>query len=166
LWLGDVSIVGLAGAVGAKVKAAERNDLRDVDQLLMAQAVGPNSMYAGLVQLGRKNLVDHFDLAERLIRLGLKAQSQSRAALETLAAIKNPTTVFARQANVAHGPQHVNNLVAVARPTHARAGDPESAPNQLLEAHGERLDDGTADTAIPGDQTVAAGGIRNRPTND
>jgi hypothetical protein len=39
----------------------------------MTQAVGLNSMYAGLVQLGRKKVVDHFDLAERLIRLGLKA---------------------------------------------------------------------------------------------
>ena len=36
------------------MQGIEGNDLRDVDQLLMTQAVGLNSMYAGLVQLGRK----------------------------------------------------------------------------------------------------------------
>jgi hypothetical protein len=37
--------------------------------------------------------------------LALKAQSQCRATLETLAAIKNPQPVaFVRQANIAHGP--------------------------------------------------------------
>jgi hypothetical protein len=87
---GDVSIEGLAAVLHAKVKAADRNDLHDVDALLMAQAVALNSMFAGLIQLGRKNLSKHFDGAERLMRLGLKAQSQSRAALETLAAIKSP----------------------------------------------------------------------------
>jgi hypothetical protein len=37
------------------------------------------------------------------MRFGLKAQAQCRATLETLAAIKNPPTVFARQANIADG---------------------------------------------------------------
>jgi hypothetical protein len=56
----------------------------------MAQAVAPNAMFTGLVQLARRSLVDHFDFAERLMRIGLKAQSQSRATLETLATIKPP----------------------------------------------------------------------------
>jgi hypothetical protein len=43
---------------------------------------------------------------EAYLRLGLKAQSQSRATLETLSRIKNPQPVaFVRQANIAHGPQ-------------------------------------------------------------
>jgi hypothetical protein len=168
LWLGDVSIEGLFDVIRAKVNAAERNDLRDVDQLLMAQAVALNSMFAGLVQLARKNLADHFDGAERLMRLGLKAQSQSRATLETLAAIKNPPTVFARQANVAQGPQQVNNVVAVAGSAlaaHARAGNSESEPIELLEAHGERLDACTAETAITGNQAMAPMGTRHRTEN-
>src|SRR5690606_26950893 len=45
----------------------------------------------------------------RYMRLALKAQSQCRTTLETLAAIKNPPVVFAKQANIAHGPQQVNN---------------------------------------------------------
>ena len=43
-------------------------------------------------------------LSGRYMRLTLKAQGQRRATLETLAAIKNPTTMFARQANITQGP--------------------------------------------------------------
>ena len=39
------------------------------------------------------------------MRIALKAQSQCRATLETLAAVKNLPVVFARQANIAQGPQ-------------------------------------------------------------
>jgi hypothetical protein len=38
------------------------------------------------------------------MHLALKAQGQCRATLETLATIKSPPMVIARQANIAHGP--------------------------------------------------------------
>jgi hypothetical protein len=43
------------------------------------------------------------------MRIALRAQAQCRATLETLAMIKNPPVVYARQANIANGPQHVKN---------------------------------------------------------
>jgi hypothetical protein len=47
------------------------------------------------------------------MRLALRAQGQCRATLETLAAIKNPPVVFARQANINNGgQQQVNNAPA------------------------------------------------------
>ena len=78
------------------------------------------------------------------MRIALRAQSQCRAALETLAAIKNPSSVaFVRQANIAHGPQQVNNGPGPGGPSRAR--EIEFTPNKLLEAsNGERLDSGTA----------------------
>ena len=76
------------------------------------------------------------------MRLALRAQGQCRATAETLAAIKNGPAVFARQANIAHGPQQVNNTLAV-----ARAGNVETAPNEPLEAHAKRLDSGTTSAA-------------------
>jgi hypothetical protein len=57
--------------------------------------------------------VERLDVAERMMRPGLKAQGQSRATLETLAAIKNPPMVFARQANIVHGPQQVSNTLSL-----------------------------------------------------
>jgi hypothetical protein len=68
------------------------------------------------------------------MRLALKAQSQSRATVETLAAIKNPPVVFARQANIAHGPQQVNNgLASNSTTASAHPGESASAPTELLE---------------------------------
>ena len=75
--------------------------------------------------------------------------------------MKNPPTVFAKQANIAHGPQQVNNSLTL-----ARAGNLQSAPNKLLEAHDERLEFGAAEATVRCDQTMATVGARNRPAND
>ena len=48
-------------------------------------------------------------MMERFMKLGLRAQNQCRSTLETLALLENPTMVFTHQADVAHGPQQVNN---------------------------------------------------------
>ena len=73
---------------------------------------------------------------EVLMRLALKAQSQARATAETLALMKNPMP-YIKQANIANGPQQVNN----GNP--ASAGKNQSPPNELLEhQHGNTLDIG------------------------
>jgi hypothetical protein len=73
------------------------------------------------------------------MRLALKAQSQCRATLETLATVKNPPVLFAKQANIANGPQQVNNGTPAPGP--APAGKVETISNELMEAQGaERLD--------------------------
>jgi hypothetical protein len=79
--------------------------------------------------------------------LGLKAQAQCRATLQTLFEMKNPQPVaFVKQANIASGPQQVNNGVASQPPSLARISANPS--NELLElSHEQRLDTGTAGTA-------------------
>jgi hypothetical protein len=60
------------------------------------------------------------------MRLALKAQSNCRATAEALAAIQNPTTVFAHQANVANAPQQINNgNIAATSAARAKKLDPE-----------------------------------------
>jgi hypothetical protein len=89
------------------------------------------------------------------LRLAMRAQAQSRATVETLANMKNPP-VYARQANIAQGPQQVNNGVVnhgVARPRL-----PQAPPTKLLEAHGERMDRGEASEATGGYPAVEAVG--------
>jgi len=69
---------------------------------------------------------------ETYLRLALKAQAQSRATLETLAAIKNPPVVFARQANINHGgQQQVNNGTAPAGERAAIGDGPKSSAEPL-----------------------------------
>jgi hypothetical protein len=89
----------------------------------------------------------------------------SRATLETPAPIKNPPTAFARQANIANGPQQVNNTTVVPDASRVRA-NPESVPTELLEAHVERVDTGAAQAPGRGDQAVETVGIVNRPQTE
>lgn len=89
---------------------------------------------------------------ETLLRLALKAQTQCRATLETLAAIKNPPVIFAKQANIANGQQQINN---VSPATHA--GENENQQNELLtELPDEKMDARRTGTAIEVDKAVAA----------
>jgi hypothetical protein len=86
----------------------------------------------------------------------LKSQGQCRSTLETLANIKNPP-VFARQANIAAGPQQVNNRVAPDA-SRRRAALLDSPQSKLLEGACERMDGGTSGSAGDRDQAVAAVG--------
>ena len=60
------------------------------------------------------------------MRMAMKAQNQCRMTLETLATIKNPPVVFARQANINNGgQQQVNNGV---KPAAALPGADQQTP--------------------------------------
>ena len=79
---------------------------------------------------------------EAYMRMALRAQGQSRATLETLAAIKSPSSVaFVRQANIAHGPQQVNNGVPGTGSRAANSGNPQ---NEQSGDDNELLPDGRA----------------------
>ncbi len=165
---GDVNLTECLNALSDSAARVNKGDLREAEALLAAQAVSLNAIFTSLAHRARINMGEYLDAADRYMRLALKAQGQCRATLETLAAIKNPPTVFARQANIAQGPQQVNNTISLgSRDAQclARAGNSESEPNKLLEAHGERLDLGAADTTDAGDQALATVGTINRPAN-
>ena len=80
--------------------------------------------------------------------MAMKAQNQCRMTLETLAAIKNPPVVFAKQANInqGNGNQQVNN----GTPTPAsHAVKTINQQNELLEVQhgGETVDTRTKSSA-------------------
>ncbi|MEK6210790.1 MAG: hypothetical protein AABM64_10565 [Pseudomonadota bacterium] len=155
-WEGDSQEVNaLARELTAQVAAVNGGDLLRAEGMLIAQAHTLDALFNNLARRahGQEYLLQY----ETYMRLALKTQSQCRATLETLAAIKNPPSVaFVRQANIASGPQQVNNGI----PASSRAREIESEQNKLLELqHGERLDTGTAGTtggADPALATVAA----------
>jgi len=141
------------------VQAAERvnrGDLSSAEAVLTAQTVTLNAMFANLAY--QATATKNADLFERYLRLALKAQSQYRATCETLALLKNPP-VFTRQANIA-SQQVVNNGTMVAA---SRAGNSENAQNELLEAHGDRLDGSEASQAGACHKALAAVGSLDRP---
>jgi hypothetical protein len=156
---GELDLTTLADELAGQIAAVNRGEMRRAEGMLVAQAHTLEAIFHEMVRRAGLNLGEHLGAAETYMRLGLKAQSQCRATLETLAAIKNPAPVtFVRQANVAHGPQQVNN--GAQSPTEAsRARESENQPNKLLdERHGERLDSGTAKAPVGENSPLAAVG--------
>jgi hypothetical protein len=140
-------------------------DLARGEAMLVAQAHTLDAIFGNLARRARKteylNQLDHY------MRLALKAQSQCRVTWEAIAEMKNPRAVaFVRQANIAAGPQQVNNAAASGIAP-SRAEDSEkNAPNKLLEAKdGERLDTGTADATSESDPTLETVGAIDRTSN-
>jgi hypothetical protein len=147
----------LVASLRARSDKVNANDLGDVERMLANQATTLQSLFVRLAERGMNaELLPHY---EAHMRLALRAQSQCRATLETLATIKNPPIVFARQANIAQQ-QQVNNGPAV--PTRAREVSP--AHNELLEqAPHERLEFGTQGAASGADSQLATVGTVHRP---
>ncbi len=135
---GDLSLTEAVALLKEKVSAVQGGDLREAEALLISQAVALNSIFTNLSRKAvNEQYLNHLDT---FMRIALKAQSQCRATLETLAAIKNPPIVYARQANIAQQ-QQVNNGVAAPTRADAYAGNSDFRQNELLEvSHGERLD--------------------------
>lgn len=155
--------VDVTACLNAMVDAAgrvNRGGMGDLEAMLTAQVIALNAVFTQLARRAQINLGEHLDATDRYMRLALKAQGQCRATAETLATIKNPPIVFARQANIAHGPQQVNNGLPL-----ARGGNPETEPNKLLEAHGERMDGGTTDAAGASHPALAAVGTIHGPAD-
>ena len=135
---GELSLTECAGVLKVTAKGLNDGDLSAAVTMLSSQAVALNAMFGELARRAALNMGEYIDATERYMRLALKAQGQCRATLESLAAIKNPPVLFARQANINNGGQQVNNALA---PTGARyaqacasAHPRENAPrpNELL----------------------------------
>lgn len=165
-----LSITEMVDSLKDHGKRVNDNDLAAPEQMLMAQAVSLNAIFAEMSRRAAMNMGSHLEPMERYLRLALKAQGQCRATVETLAAIKNPPVVFAKQANIAHGPQQVNNGVAAnfetSTPARASAhGKTENEQTELLEGaqHGGTLmDAGATATAAGGHTALETVGAVNR----
>ena len=130
----DLSLTDMVASLKEQGQAVNRGELSAAERMLNAQAVALNTIFAELARRASLNMGQHLDAMDRYMRLALKAQSQSRATVETLAAIKNPPVVFARQMNVAHGPQQVNNgLAPNSSPASAHPREIVSEPTELIE---------------------------------
>ncbi len=147
-----------AAALGKSAELVNAGNMEDVEATLVSQAVTLNFMFGELSRTAASNMGANPDASERYFRMALKAQNQSRITLETLSNMKNPPVIYAKQANIAHGHQQVNNGPM---PPPLHAGGIPNPPNKLLErGHEQRMDTptqsptGSSDTKV---ETVAAG---------
>ena len=104
------------------------------EAMLLCQAHTLDALFNNLVMKGLDQT--HTSHYEAFMKLAFKAQSQCRSTLQALSDIKNPSVVYAKQANINNGNQQINNGV-----TAPRTQENKNYSNELLEhTHGERLD--------------------------
>lgn len=141
-----VDLLALLGQLRDDAAAVNRGDLSQAEAMLMNQATALQTLFARLV--GSSMNADFLPQQKTAMRLALKAQRQCRATLETLAAIKNPPIVCARQASLTTGPQQVNNGTAAplqareleTEPTELSGASHEPLPNARTSSSGSRVD--------------------------
>jgi hypothetical protein len=141
----------------ALVKSAQRvnaGNMEDVEATLVSQAVTLNFMFGELSRTAASNMSTHPEAADRYFRMSMQAQNQCRMTLETLSNIKNPPIIYARQANIASGPQQVN-IVSMSPTSHA--GENQILPYKLLERDNEqRMDTPPKSPTGPGNSRMEA----------
>jgi len=139
--------------------AVQRGDLRRPEEMLTVQAHTLDQVFNKLARASYLNIPRNLDTAERLMRLALKAQTQSRATWETLSSPKDPPVVIANQANVTTGPQQINNGIVQAR-------EIQSVQSKLLEqTHGDRLDTRATSEAVGINPAMEAVGAFDRTSD-
>lgn len=129
----DIDAPGMLEALRDQAAAVQRGDLSQAEAMLINQASALQALFVRLSERAVEQA--HMPNFEGFMRLALRAQAQCRATLETLAAIKNPPIVYAKQANVTTGPQQINNgTLSPVRPREI-----ETEQNQLSQATHELL---------------------------
>ena len=155
--------MGYIAELRHQAQAVSAGGLSRSEAALMSQATTLKALFHSLPGWALNHLKEGGNAAyfEMHMRLALKAQSQSRATIETLGEIKNPRQVaFVKQANIAGGNQQVNNGGATL------ARENEIPPSQQSGYEHELLPDGRASAPASGvDSTLEAVGAINRTTN-
>jgi hypothetical protein len=137
-----------------EVEKLKCGDLTKVEEMLLSQAVALEMMFVSMAR--RAKAQEQLLQFETHMRFALKAQNQSRATLQTLIQLKQPSqTTFVRQANIAQGHQQVNNL----------NGKNINPQNELLKDSYAQLDAGTTPTPTGIDTTLEAMGKVHRCEN-
>ena len=156
---GDLN--ALVDALQTQSKRVISGDTGRIEEMLVTQAHTLDLIFNNLTRRAVANMQEGYvPVAETYLRLALKAQSQSRASIESLAQIKNPPVVYARQAKFANGPQQVNNGVAA-----PRTRETEIPPSKQSGYEHELLPDGRASAAASRvNSTLETVGAINRTT--
>jgi len=162
-YAGEVDLGELVTGLQTKAESIQDGNMKPVEAMLYGQAMALQTIFTNLARRSAMNAGEYIDAADKYMRLALKAQSQCRATLETLAEIKNPMP-YIKQANIANGPQQVNNGKSEQyAQAPAPAGDSQTLQNKLLEhQHGDTLEFGTTGQTVGADTHLEAVGTVQR----
>lgn len=164
--LGEQDMGALVASLSAGMDDLWAGDMKRAEAMLYGQAHALQAIFMNLAR--RASSQEYLKQWEAYLRMAMKAQNQCRMTLETLATIKNPPVMFARQANINNGgQQQVNNGSA---PSTTRAGahaaKAATEKTELLEASdGQGLDTGATGAAGGADPHMETVGALHRPAN-
>ncbi|MDP1678773.1 MAG: hypothetical protein Q8L02_01370 [Candidatus Nitrotoga sp.] len=152
---GEQDVQTLMEQLRTTFEQVNNGDLQHCEAMLVGQAHALQSIFMSLARRAANQ--EYLKQHETYLRMALKAQNQSRMTLETLAKIKNPPVIFAKQANInqGNGNQQVNNGTP-ALASHAEKNINQQ--NELLEVqHGsETMDTRATGAAIGKNPAMAA----------
>lgn len=165
LGVGESEVGEVISSLSAGIDDVWAGDMKRAEAMLYGQAHALQAIFTSLAR--RAQAQEYLKQWEAYLRMALKAQNQCRMTLETLATIKNPPVVYARQANINNGGhQQVNNgtVPSGGQTPGTRAVNTTTAPTELLEQQdGERMDPGAAGTTGRTDPQLAPVGAVHRP---
>lgn len=162
---GAVEMDALVGTLKASMGKTHSGDLSELEDMLMGQATALQTMFVSLAK--RAQAQQYQKNLEAFLGLALKAQAQSRATIQAIVELKYPRqATFVKQANIAHGPQQINNKTRHENDHLPRTLENQSEQIEVLEGvtHGRKEMDARA-TAAPagGDSAVDAVAAVHRP---
>jgi hypothetical protein len=106
----DISLQYTKEILEQSFKEVQAGDLAMLEQMLIGQAFALNIAFNSLS--ARATRQTDVSTMQMLMNLCFKAQNQSRATIDSLIQLKQPSqTTFVKQANIANGHQQVNNQV-------------------------------------------------------
>ena len=137
----EVEIPVMVDSLRETFKEVKGGDLHTLEAMLISQATALQTIFTSLAR--RAQVQEYQKNLESFLGLALKAQAQSRATISALVDLKYPRqATFVKQANIANGPQQVNNAAGAdgSAHVHGHAHAEKSAPeqNKLLEAKHEQ----------------------------
>lgn len=107
----DVDLAELVDGLSDSCRRVKDGDLSTLEAMLVSQATALQTIFTSLAR--RAQAQEYQKNLEAFLGLALKAQAQSRATISALVDLKYPRqATFVKQANIAHGPQQVNNGAA------------------------------------------------------
>lgn len=127
----DVDTDALVATLRASMDKSAAGDLSGLEAMLIGQATALQTIFVSLAK--RAHHQQYQRHLEAFLGLALKAQAQSRATIQAVIDLKFPRqATFVKQANIAHGPQQVNNGQAIGG-DNVRALENQTEQIELLE---------------------------------
>lgn len=155
---GEIDLTEAVLVMREKAGKVNIGDTSELEATLTAQAVSLDTIFNELARRAALNMGEYLQATESYMRLALKAQAQCARTIEVLATIKNPPVVFAKQANIAHGHQQVNNAPACVENT--------KGENELLEDQHATVDTGATQAPSLTNPELETVGALHRGEND